>query len=449
MKKVFLIVGIILVPLIPIILVVTGVIKTKPPTVARASLVMWTTEDDVGALQALVKNYTLSGYSYVHITTRQIAPEDYANRLIKAWAAGSGPDIFFVPHDWVGQMRSYAVPSPADLSISKIEVSKGLLGNRTMVTQPKRPGPTVASIRQYFVDAVATDAIQENQIWGLPLSMDTVALYYNKDLLNNAKIFEPAKTWEELVQHVQGGLTILDDRGNIVQSGVALGTYKNVPYAGDLLTTLMIQNGATMTTADRHVKFKEAAGLTALDFYTSFALPTKRTYSWNNDQPSARDAFLQGKVAYYFGTYADRVAIAKSNLSWSVTSLPHLSSDGDWGRNFVDLPRYSIGMVAKSSKKQTVAWNFLQYISEPARAKAYLNVTQRLGARKSLLNEQVKRAELEIYANQLLTARSWYQGTDAQNKDKYLETLVNNVVLEHMAPEEALDLAAKQIESTL
>ena len=64
-----------------------------------------------------------------------------------------------------------------------------------------------------------------NYIFAMPLYSDTLALYYNKDLLSQAGIARPPRTWEELEIQVQT-LTKIDEYGNITQSGISMGRSK-------------------------------------------------------------------------------------------------------------------------------------------------------------------------------------------------------------------------------
>ena len=67
------------------------------------------------------------------------------------------------------------------------------------------PSLSLGQVRDLFVDVVSKDVIlEDNKIYGLPLSVDTLAMFYNKDLLNNAGISEAPKYWNrEFLQTVK------------------------------------------------------------------------------------------------------------------------------------------------------------------------------------------------------------------------------------------------------
>lgn len=457
MRRVLIIIGIILIPVIPIALVVTGVVKKKPMTVAPVTLTVWSAEYPDKGFDTIIAKYQTT-HPYVSITFKKVASEDYFQQLLQAWAQGTGPDVFFVPNAWIGQMSAYGVAMPSDLSVPIVRTTKGLFGPSRQVLNQLTAAPTLDAFRNTFVDAVSADIIRQNEIWALPLSMDTLVTYYNKDVLNNAKIFEPAKTWPELAAQVDGNhLTVTDAQGNLVRSAVGLGTATNVPYAADVLALLMEQNGAQMVTTDGHTAFNQPPGLTALNFYTSFATSTKVTYSWDANQSNARDAFLQGKVAYYFGSLADRAAIAASSLNWGVSPMLHLTSEGDndgltQSQRIIDVARYQVGMVAKTSATlghSTTAWSFLQFASQSGNVADFLKAVNGLSAHRSLLATQKDDPTLSVFAGQLLTAKTWYHGTGGQSIEQYFNDLITSVATGKVAAQDALDLAAKQVGSTL
>jgi ABC-type glycerol-3-phosphate transport system substrate-binding protein len=457
MRRVLIIVAIFLIPVIPIVLVVTGVLKSAPQKATPVTLTIWGTDTDTAGVNAVIEKYRATR-PYATISYVTVRPEDYAKQLVSAWAQGTGPDIYFVPSSWIGAMSQYSLPMPADLTVPQVVTSKNLLGKTSKVIVNAKPAPSVATLRNQFVDAVVSDVIRDGQTWGLPVSMDTLVLYYNKALTNNAKIFEPAATWSALqTQVTTNRLTIVDEQGHLVQSGVALGTALNLPYANDLLTLLMMQNGSIMTTSDRKASLSDDAGMQALKFYLSFAQLNKSNYSWDEQQTNARDAFIQGKVAYYFGTWADRSLIAASTLNWGVSSMLHVRPTGDNDgttntERFIDAARYNVAMVAKATTttgRSVQAWNFVEYMSQPGNASYYLQATGRLPAVRSLLSAQSDNPDSGVFVKQMLTAKSWYHGNDGPAVDEYLQKLITNALSGKTDLVELLNLANSQIQSTL
>ncbi len=104
---------------------------------------------------------------------------------------------------------------------------------------------TELQYREAFVNVAGTDFIKNHHIYGIPLTVDTMALFYNEDLLANAGIAQPPTTWDEFKKDVER-LTRIDEYNNIIQAGAALGTSENIYRAGDILAMLMLQSGCSI-----------------------------------------------------------------------------------------------------------------------------------------------------------------------------------------------------------
>ena len=276
------------------------------------TLTYWRVWDDEDAFGDIIAAYQAI-HPNITIQYRKLRYEEYEKTLLDALAEDRGPDIFSIHNTWVNQYKSKIAPLPDQIKMA-YQVTKGTIKKETITELRTLPTLSLRALKNDFVDAVYADAVWpdnagQDRIYGLPLSVDTLALFYNRDLLNNAGIPEPAKYWDQFQQDVQK-LTIQDKQGNFVQSGAAMGASANVSRSFDLLSILMMQNGAQMTDNYNNVYFHQvpagqkkqtAPGEEALIFYTDFASPAKIVYSWNETMPNSLDAFNQGKTAMFFG----------------------------------------------------------------------------------------------------------------------------------------------------
>jgi multiple sugar transport system substrate-binding protein len=298
----------------------------------------------------------------------------------------------------------------------------------------------VGQVRDMFVDVVGRDVIlEDNKIYGLPLSVDTLAMFYNKDLLNNAGISEPPKYWNrEFLQSVKK-LTKQDPKRGLIQSGVAMGGSTNIERFTDIISLLMIQNGATMIDENGKTSFhlipsfaRESGynpGLEALRFYTDFANPTKESYSWNSEMNNSLEMFISGNLALMFG-YAYHIPAIKAaapKLNFSVTKFPQIEGSPPTNINFAN---YWVETVSKKSQNKNEAWDFIQFITQADQAKIYLEKAQKPTALRSLVQSQRTDDTIGVFADQVLTAKSWYRGnnvTAAENAfTEMVEAVFNN-----------------------
>lgn len=366
--------------------------------------------------------------SGVKINYKQLSFEDYERELINALAAGTGPDVFMIHHTWLAKHRNKLAPMPI---VSRKEGYKFM---------------TPIEFQSKFVDVAYKDLVFENKIYALPLYVDTLAIFYNKDMLNNAGIVRPPKNWEEFNRDVEL-LTRLDNSGNITQSGAAIGTARNINRSTDILAALMIQNGTQMTDSDNSsVTFTrtvngQRTGENALQYYTDFANPAKTVYTWNDDQHYSIDAFVEGKAAMMIN-YSHQIPTLSARykrLNFGIASLPQFSEID--AKNYAN---YLAVATSAQSKNQDVVWRFLSYLTSEEGALAYLTKTSRPSARRDLIELQRNDPMLGVFAVQALSARSWYQA-DNDAIDQIFADMIEDVNTREIKVKDALRAAEAKV----
>ena len=446
------IIGIIVIAVIGIILILLFR-SPSPPTPVK--LTMWGVWDNQTDLDGIIRAYT-SQHPYVSITYKKYRYGEYEEALLNAWARNQGPDIYAIPSSWITKYKDdFITPMPKTTTMAYYRLVK-TLGIREEIKFEYKTQNTISLnyLKSNFVDIVSNDVINDNAIYGLPLSMDTLVLFYNKDLLNLAHIPQPPTTWQQFIDNVTR-LTILDAEGNIIQSGASLGTASNIPRATDILSLIMLQYGTKMTTG-KTVTFDSPSpsapdkvpGLEALNFYTYFANPIKEVYSWNAKMPDALDSFANGKTAFFFG-YQYQIPTIESKsqrLNYDIAPFPQLSP-----QNEINYANYWVLSTSQASSYKNEAWDFIQFATKPENVINYLNTTEKASALRSIINEQIKDpyTDLYIFANQALTAKNWYQGKNPQLVEEYFNKMITNVVEDKATSIEALKLAAKRIQSII
>lgn len=221
-------------------------------------LEVWGVFDDSDAYGSILADYRKINPYVTEIKYKKLNVDTYKQDLLDALASGKGPDIFLVHNSWVPSFRDKIVAAPATFADEK-------------------------GFRDAFVDVAVSDFMgNDKKIYGVPLSVDSLGLYYNKDIFNAAGILTPPSTWEEFEQDTKL-LTKVDGFGTIAQSGAAIGTAYNINRSTDILSAMMLQSGVPFQSADsKGVNLKN--GESALSFYTKFADSKSTAYTWNTRQ---------------------------------------------------------------------------------------------------------------------------------------------------------------------
>lgn len=383
---------------------------------------VWDSEEDFAQIiDAYEKKYP-----HVNIQYRKFTFEEYENSLKDSWALGQGPDIFPIHHSWTKKYQPFIASMPKETVMDVQKVKKTLGGAKTdvLIEKETHRQPRPEDLDALFVRPVSEDAIIDNEIYGLPLSMDTLALFFNKDLLERAHIPEPPKTWDEFTQMVPL-LTKSDEDNIILEAGTALGSSSNIRRSFDILSLLMMQNHTPMiSNGSVSIASQTADGITpglqALNFYKAFSNPQKEVYSWNDEMGDSLETFNQGMLAFYFGYSFDLPTIRSrgKNIRFGISQMPQVDQE-------VNYPNYWLETVAKNSKYQNEAWDFLSFATSDPQVRQYLVSSKRPTALKSLITEQGQDPDLETFVIQGLTAKSWYHGQKPNDAEKIIHDLID------------------------
>lgn len=425
LKKILYIIGIFLGAALLVLAIIFG-LKYRPAGVVE--LEFWSIYDNSDIYDGFIRDFNRE-YPYIKIKYSKKTFDSYENELIDALATpGKGPDIFVINDTWLPKYKNKLIPLPQN--------------KNTMFLK---------DYQDTFVDVAVQDFVSDNQIYAIPFFVDTLALYYNKDYFNTAGIAEPPRTWEEFMDDVSL-LTKKDEYNNIIRAGATIGTAKNINRSTDILGLLMLQNGTKMVDdGKRNATFDASvskdnkafeAGKDALRFYTGFADSQKPFYTWNPDLDYSIDMFYQGRAAMMFNyAYHFKTIKAKSpHLNFAVAPMPQLSNR----TNDINYANYWAAAVSKKSQKSKYAWQFLVWMSKKENLQKYVELTNEPVSRRDLIPWQRINPEIGIFADQALSAQSWYQ-VDNSAIETIFADMIDNVVMGRATPENAIRTAAKQV----
>ncbi|OGL67007.1 hypothetical protein A2856_00775 [Candidatus Uhrbacteria bacterium RIFCSPHIGHO2_01_FULL_63_20] len=450
-----------LIALLLAVLVFTGqgcgggsAVTEKPLT-----LTIWNVFDQDDAFKDIMLAYQ-KVHPNVSFDYRQLRVEEYRDELLRAFAEGTGPDIFAVHNDGVGEYKSLIAPLPATLAIPYTEI-KGTIKKEKVTTVRTEATISPANVRRDFVDVVALDAVlpyqatpnaqTEERVWGLPMALDTMVMYVNKDLLNAAGIAQPPQDWTTF-QDAVAKLTRVGPENAVVQSGAAIGTSRNVERAFDILTLLMMQNGTQMTDdrgrptfASYEAPDRTSPGQDAVRFYTDFANPLKKVYAWNADLPPSFDAFVTGRTAFFFGYayHLPQIRARAPRLNFAIAPMLQIQ-----GGRVVNTANYWLQTVSKSSKNQNYAWDFVQFATRADNVTSYLEYAKKPTARRALIQSQIANEDLSVFVSQVLTAKSWYRGSNATSAEQAFLDLIDDA-LAGVEIEDAIREAQNKVSQSL
>jgi len=437
-----------------------GSLEAQKALKTDITLNIWGVFDSQDAYNDLIAKYQETR-PYINIKYRKLRFAEYERALLEAWAEDRGPDIFMVHNTWVGGYVNKIQPPPASIRLATA-VTTGNLKKKVVASITEYRPITLPEVRNDFVSVVATDVFRDNKLYGLPLSVDSLVLFYNRALLDQAGIPSVPRTWQD-VKEASKKLTLLNDK-EITRSGVALGGAGNINRSFDILSLLMAQNGTqflapggTRSTLAQPSPFSTDTsyrpGQEALRFYTDFTNPAKEVYTWSEELPSAQERFVSGNLGMMLG-YNYQLPLLRTQgprVDLGIAAAPHINSDGtDATGETVNWANYWLLSVANSTKHLNEAWDFVHFATtKPDNAKLYTQKTGKPTALRSLVAEQLQDPELAVFAKQLLTAQSWYTGKDAIAAETVFKNMIKAVTENKLTVAEAIKNAGNALDQTL
>ena len=388
----------------------------------KVTLTYWGLWEDNRIMQSVISDFQRQ-YPNIAIDYSKQDIKQYRERLVTRINNGNGPDVFRFHNTWYPMLSDVLLPLPSD-TISKSDFT------------------------QWFYPVAQKDLIKNGAIHGIPLHIDTLALYINSDSFGAAGL-KPPTNWNDFINDSKT-LTVKDTDGKIKTAGAALGTFDNVNHAPDILSLLFVQNGVDLS----NISSNPQRVMDALNFYTSFALGNANV--WDSTLDPSLLAFTKGNLAMYFGYSWDYFAIkaANPNLNFQVVPVPQLPS------NNVNLASYWAEGVSVKSKYQKEALLFIKFLadkdtqeklySEQAKTRAF----GELYARVDLADKLKDNPYVYPFIQQAKTAVSSFfvDGTYDSGLNSQMNTYLGNAVnsiFNNVSPQTAVDTLSQGVTQVL
>ncbi|MBA3723417.1 MAG: extracellular solute-binding protein [Candidatus Levybacteria bacterium] len=381
----------------------------------QVKLQWWGLWEESNAVQGLIADFEKDNPN-IDVEYQKRAPQEYRERLIARIENNSGPDIFRYHNTWRPMLGKNLLPLSSDV-ISPEDFQKA------------------------YYPIVQKDLVTSGAIYGIPLGVDSLALFINPELFEAAGVQVP-NNWEDFVK-VSKQLTVKGPDGKIQTAGAALGTYDNVAHAPDIISLLFLQQSIPM---EKFSEYKKQQAV-ALEFYTSFALGNSNV--WDETLDNSTLAFSRGKLAMYFGYSWDVFAIQKLNkdLAFKVYPVPANQNKK------TTVASYWVEGVSAKSPNQKEALEFMKYLAqketlekfytETAKTRAFGELYPRKDLRESLREEPLAYpflSQMDDVSSSMFSSDT-HDGDTGMNTllNTYLGTAIRSIVNDSDAPDKVVE----------
>jgi len=331
---------------------------------------------------------------------------------MRAYAVGKAPDIYAV-----------------DVPFNAMMASKGALLDLTDMVESS----DVIQIDDYYPGPVES-ATWDGKLYGVPKSTNTIALYYNADMLEAAGIEEPPETWDELYEDAKA-LTNKDEG----VYGLAFSAQANEEGTFQFLPWIQMGGGSWDNV-------NTPGAVDALTLWKTFldeGLASPDTIS--RSQWDSTSTFISGNAAMAIsGPWELDRMVREADFNWDVALLPvpeegaeRSSAMGDY--NWV---------MFKSTKHPEETFKVLEYIAskDPEMFERF----GQLPPEENVEIEPTGNAELDsalaTFQEQLKYAQPRGPSANWPQVSKAVQDALQAALTGSKTPQQALDDAQSQIE---
>jgi len=408
--------------------------------------------DNTDAYQEQVQAFQSRNPGIIVRTKKFVNINEYEDLIINEIAEGEGPDVFMISNSWMPKHYKKLLPLPLDQPIFM----------------------NADLFRQTFFQAAADDLILNEQIYGMPQSIDNLAIFYNKQHFKDliATSDKPGSLWEVIKEQA----TSLTKRNNSPErfslAGIALGRSDNISSAVDILYAMMLQYGvefydskgerATFATSQGGATGSDKPGVEALKLFTSFGLPSYRNYSWNEYitgfAPEEREInpFVRGKVSmiigypYLYDTIKQGIQQQQRQGSKSIdiddvgiATFPQLVSPSEATQRDTYASYFPL-VVARTTDMPAEAWSLIQFLTSSDALQTYHKKTNRPTSRKDMVAEQQTEPLFGTFAFQAPFSKSFIIYDDTAYRKVFTDA-IDEVVRNVSTADQALNSAQQKI----
>ncbi len=296
--------------------VLTGIVPLPKSSTSDIAgrVVVWGTLPKDGFV--FVENALKVKRKNISFSYEQKSKENFEEVLSEAIASGRGPDLIILSQEQLLRNKAKIVSQPASQDV-------------------------LLNYQNTYVNG-ADVFVNSEGIIAYPLGLESLVMFYNDRLLTSAGFAKPPEQWSQFAEY-SSALTKVSDNKDITTSLVALGTFDNIEYPLDIMSTLILQTGNKVVDKETKYDGSNKAYTTyssrvaneqtnqVITFYNAFSNPTKKLYSWNQSLPRDIDAFTTESSALWFGYLNDekRLKAKNPNLQYKITAVPQLDAIKD------------------------------------------------------------------------------------------------------------------------
>ncbi len=324
--------------------------------------------------------------------------DSFDEKFVEALASGIGPDAIVLPEESIYRHFDKITPIPYQTFTER-----------------------------NFKDSYLTGAevyLNPKGVIGIPFSIDPLIMYWNRDMFASKGIANSPKYWDEFLA-LSSKLTEKKGASGLTKSAVALGEFSNISNAKEIISAMSMQAGNYFTginsEGDLTLNLDKEKFLDVLDFYSQFANPLKKVFSWSRSLPNSRTVFSRGDLGVYFGFFSEKNDIfgSNSNFDFDYGYLPQVRN----GDNRVTYSNMLAISVLKQSRNPSATMKLAFLVGSKEAVKIWGDLTGLPPIRRDLYSEKPTDSFGIIGYDSALIGRGWLDPNGKKTREVFRDTV--------------------------
>ena len=383
--------------------------RSSSSTANKINISMWGTLPADSFNSFVTKYFSEATLKYT-VNYSQRNPDTFDRDLVEALASGVGPDAIILPTDLIIRYFNKIYPIPyttlPELTFKQTFIQEGEL----------------------FLNA--------SGVLALPFMVDPLVMYWNRDIFSNAYMTKTPSTWSE-VSSLVPQMTKKDQADNILSSTIALGEFRNINNAKDIISLLLMQSGISIvgldtgtlksTLLDNIYDSEDSPASLTLQYYTNFSNPNKSEYSWNRSFDNSLDVFTNGDSAIYLGFASEYLTIKNKNpnLNFDVAIIPQVSPQENIRTQYVNSTFGNmLGMaIMRNSGDPAGTFTVISTLTSAAAFPFWKDVFNLPSARNDILGQFEPNPVKTIFNKSAIISKGWLDPNSAVTSGIFQEMI--------------------------
>jgi len=435
-KRTLIIVGIVVV----ILLIATTILlllrnnsgnpSQNPEEQTSVTLTYWGLWEPPSVMQPLIDEFEATNPG-INIEYSQQTFSNYESRLFTRLQQATGneepaPDIFRIHNTWTPKYYSYLAPMPANIM-------------------------SVEEYQQKFYPTALNDfTAKDGNIYAIPLEIDGLMVFYNKQLLAEEGVTQPPEDWDSFFELARD-LTKRDASGRIIQAGIAIGTSRNIMHSAEILAYMLaLEDIQVMDQTRTQISLNTPRVQRVFETYTNFAKGDNAL--WSPSLRSDLEMFFTEDLAMMIAPSWRSFDIiqAAPSVEFDTAPLPQLIANEE----DIYYATYWGDAVNRTSPSPLAAWKFVAFLAQKEQQmKLYSNASQirAFGEPYSLveLNSEILGKPYVSAIAQMAPNMRAYPWGDETLVNSTINTAITDIIEDRSDVDSALEDAEAAINATI